>query len=452
VKRVFIKRLFWLILIPLLGGCKDSLVPTPWGVRFEEISTAPAASSELLDSVFPERTSSSPVAGLILRLKPGFRTLASDATLELFNRYQAVSLEGRSLSEAIAFHSKRPEVEGVFLNHRVRISEATVTPNDILFAEQWGPQAIHCPEAWAWIDSNPQLAAAVGAVTVGVVDSGVDAGHPDLAGRVTGRKFLTDSKGNPLEGTPDDFSDLCSHGTHVAGIIAASRNNLLGIAGVANFKILAVKTMDKDGSGSEFDIIEGIKYAVKNGARVINLSLGLSETMVNAPFMEALQYAAQATFSIPAGGVATGSLILAAAGNDGASVMAPATDPNAIAVSSTSQFAGTSPLNCWEFLSAFSNRGVKVEVSAPGGRILSTIPLGLAAAKGLDGQPYAYKSGTSMATPYASAVAALILARHPDWSAEQLRNKLRESVDDLGAPGRDPLYGFGRVNALKAIQ
>ncbi|HBN09552.1 MAG TPA: hypothetical protein DD435_13185 [Cyanobacteria bacterium UBA8530] len=447
------KRLFLgLLLIPLLGGCQASRVPTPWGVHFEEGQNAPVSSSELLDSVLPERTSSSPVAGLILRLKPGFRTLATDSTIQLVNRYQAVSLEGRSLDEAIAFHSKRPEVEGVFLNHRVHVSEPTVTPNDILFAEQWGPQAIHCPEVWAWIESSPQLAAAVGSVTVAVVDSGVDKDHPDLAGRVTGRKFLTDSDGNPLEGTSNDFSDLCSHGTHVAGIIAASRNNLQGIAGVANFKILAVKTMDKDGGGSEYDILEGIKYAVDHGARVINLSLGLSETMVNAPFMETLEYAAKATFPLPAGGVATGSLILAAAGNDGASVMAPATDPNSIAVSSTSQFAGTSPLNRWEFLSAFSNRGNKVEVAAPGGRILSTIPLGLAAVKGIDGQPYAYKSGTSMATPYASAVAALILAKHPDWSAEQLRNKLRESVDDLGAPGKDPLYGFGRVNALKAIQ
>lgn len=410
----------WPLLAFLLAGCQTSQnSPPPWSVEWEQgtIASRQSQQSELVDGR-PEQTApSTEAAGVILQLEPGAKPLSGYPCVDFKERYQFLPLGGKTLEAAMREYRDLPGVLAVYPNLRIRALE------DEYDSLQWGPPAISAPSASS-IDAS--------SVTVAVLDTGVDKTHPDLEAALSGMGGFNYSG----EGAENDWSDLHSHGTHVAGIIAATRGNNIGGGGVTNCKILPVKVLGVDGGTTE-SVMIGVKAAADAGARVLNLSLGFDFTTVNPPLHDAFQYAADRD-----------AVIVVAAGNEGASVQAPATDPLAIAVSSTSSYAGLNPLKPWEFLSSFSNRGEQIFVSAPGGRILSTIPVASASA---ELGAYGFKSGTSMAAPFVSAVAALILAQHPTWSATQVKEKLRTSVDDLGAPGWDPLYGWGRVDAGKAM-
>ncbi len=264
----------------------------------------------------------------------------------------------------------------------------------------WGYQA--------WVTNLPALwerSIDASAVKVAVLDTGVDATHPDLRGRVLpGKSFV--------QGEFPDV-DLVGHGTHVAGLIAATRGDGVGIAGVSStVRILPVKVMGP-GGGSVFATLEGIRYAVDSGARVLNLSLSTERTEVDPLFTLAIRHARK-----------RGAVVVAAAGNVGGRVTAPANSPGALAIAATRRDA-------FEDLASFSSRGEGIFMAAPGQDIWSDFP----------GQRVRALHGTSAAAPAVSGAAASLFAMHPDWSAEQVEQALARAVVPLGGE-----VGHGRLD------
>jgi type VII secretion-associated serine protease mycosin len=272
---------------------------------------------------------------------------------------------------------------------------------------QWALDATSFERSWPTTDGS--------GVVVAVVDSGVQANHEDLAGRVLDG---WDAIANRAGGTTDPNG----HGTHVSGIIAAVAGNDKGIAGAApGVRILPVRVLGASGSGYRSDVLEGIIWAADQGADVINLSIGGSGG--TSTYQSAISYA-----------VDKGAVVVAAAGNEaqrGNAPSYPAAFPEAIAVASTTSSGARS---------SFSNYGSYVDIAAPGSGVHSTTPSG-----------YESWSGTSMATPYVSAAAALVAARHPHLSPTQIRDLLERSADDLGDPGRDDYFGAGLVDPAGAL-
>ena len=278
-------------------------------------------------------------------------------------------------------------------------------------ALQWGFAEMRVDAAWS---------ASTGAgVTVAVLDSGVDATNPDLAGQVLpGADLVT--------GDGDGGADPNGHGTHVAGVIAARTGNDLGISSIApNAKILPIRIVDANGNGYLSTAAAGIVYAADHGADVINMSIAARATQV--ALAEAVAYAR-----------AKGVVVVAAAGNDratGSPPSYPAAEPGVIAVAATDQN---------DAVAGYSTAGSYVDVAAPGTNILSTFPV----AKGSD---FAYLSGTSMAAPQVAAVAALLKARDRSLTPDQIEQSVESSAVDLGSPGRDDDFGYGRVDAAAAL-
>jgi subtilisin family serine protease len=291
----------------------------------------------------------------------------------------------------------------------------TTSPNDPFYAEQYGLENtgqnggtvdadIDAPEGWSISTGAPT-------VLIAVLDSGIDYTHEDLSdGRVRtdiDRDFVNDD---------DDARDDFGHGTHVAGIIAAQTNNGIGIAGVMQqAQLLPLKVCDDQGRCTAEHIATALQYAMEQNARVINLSFsGLCSGIILDAIMD------------------TGAVIVAAAGNNEAAVNFPAALPTVIAVGATDKR---------DLLATFSGRGAQQELVAPGVDIWSTVP----------GNSYRELSGTSMAAPFVSGVVGILLAQRPELTNDQVRAILRTAADDLGAPGFDPQYGYGRVNLFTAL-
>jgi subtilisin family serine protease len=210
----------------------------------------------------------------------------------------------------------------------------------------------------------------------------------------------------------------------VAGTIAAKANNGTGVAGVAfNAQLVICKALSGPlGSGTTADVANCINWVHSKGAKVISMSLGGGASTT-------LQNAAAAAWE---NGGANGSVLVAAAGNDGDStVNYPAGYAQVVSVAATDNL---------DHRASFSNANSDVEVAGPGVNVLSTVR----------GGGYASFSGTSMATPHASGVTAVLWQLNPGSTAAQIRSKLDAAVDDLGAAGRDTSFGFGRVNLCKA--
>ncbi len=268
-----------------------------------------------------------------------------------------------------------------------------------------GVAQIKAPAAW---DSSRGLA-----IKVAVLDTGIDGAHPDLAPNYRGGISFV-----PTEGTPMDFH---GHGTHCAGTIAA-RINGSGVVGVAPSAYLyAVKVLSSTGSGQFSWIISGIDWCITHGIRVISMSLGGSsapsalETMCNTAWSKGL-------------------LLVAAAGNSGpgmGTVGYPAKYKNVIAVSAID----SSNAIAW-----FSSRGPEVDLCAPGVNVLSTAPSG----------GFQTMSGTSMACPHVAGAAAVTWGAHRLSNNETIWNLLASTADNLGSPGWDPEYGYGRVDVAQA--
>ncbi|MSP12505.1 MAG: hypothetical protein EXR62_06055 [Chloroflexi bacterium] len=316
---------------------------------------------------------------------------------------QVWSLPPNQMANVLASLRSENAVEFAEPNYLAYISGA---PNDASFAQQWALTKIQAAQAWDLGTGDPNI-------IVGVVDTGADFSHPDLAGKlVPGYNFVANSS-NPQ----DDHG----HGTHVSGITAAATNNGIGIAGVGyNVRVMPLKALSASGSGSHGDIANAIIYGADHGVRVINMSLGGSST--SATLQDAVNYAYN-----------KGVTIVTAAGNDNSSVPSyPGGYPNVIAVASTDSS---------DLKSSFSNYGSNISVAAPGSGILSSVV----------GGGYQAWSGTSMASPNVAGLVALIISAKPSLTNSQVRQIIQNSADDLGSPGWDQYFGYGRINAYKAM-
>lgn len=307
--------------------------------------------------------------------------------------------------------------------------------NDQYRSKQWGLDQIRGDQAWTKTTGA--------GVLVAVIDTGVDLGHPDLASKVvvrSGSDFV-DKKKN------DGPQDENGHGTHVAGIAAALTNNGTGVAGTApNAKILPVRVLDADGSGSTDQVARGVRFAADQNAKVINLSLGVLSGVDKVakiigeldPIYEAFDYA-----------IAKGAVVVVAAGNDSVPLCSePSGHLGVICVGA---------VDANRIRSFYSNGDATMTghyLVAPGGSaltcsgdIFSTYLRSKTTSCGTTG--YEALAGTSMATPFVAGVAALLSAQ--GLTSSQIIQRLTSTATDLGSPGRDPVYGYGEVDAARAV-
>lgn len=296
-----------------------------------------------------------------------------------------------------------PYVSYIQANQKVHIS--STVPNDPLYSNQTYLQQIQAEVAWGVVNQNTNT-------VIAIVDTGVDLNHPDLQDNlVRGTNYV-----QPLRPPQDDNG----HGTSLAGIIGAKGNNDVGVTGLLwDARIMPIKALDKNGTGDEHKLGQGIRYAVDNGAKIVLLSLGLYKY---SPFMEEIvQYAEEHDV-----------LLVAATGNDGRDVKYPAAYPSVLAVGGVDHN---------DVVVKDSNFGPEVDIVAPW-YVYTT---------SLDDEGYGYNKGTSMAAPQAAAVAALIWAKYPHLKPYQIREHIRMTAEDLQRPGWDMHSGFGLLRADKAL-
>src|SRR5215212_8020260 len=336
-------------------------------------------------------------AGVARELVPGSAT------------YRLRVRPGSDLPALIDELSANPDVAFAEPNH---IRTMMRTPNDPVLAQQWALRDIHAYEAWDITTG--------GDVTIALLDTGVSGSHPDLKNKLL--------RGRDLYNNDDDASDDEGHGTYTAGVAAASTDNGTGIAGICwSCKILPVKVLGSRGQGDDATIAAGIRWAVDQGVRIISMSLGgPDDTNV---MRDAVAYAHDHNV-----------LIIAASGNgqaEGNLANYPAAYPSVLAVSATNSTDG---------VTGFSTTGSFVDIAAPGVGLWSTLWL-----RG-EGDTYGVENGTSAACPHVAGAAALALSLRPDLTADQLAEVLEAGADDQGAPGKDPEYGYGRLNLLRTVQ
>ncbi len=270
---------------------------------------------------------------------------------------------------------------------------------------------------------------------VAVLDTGVAADHPDLVTplRDGSRRVLDGTSflyGDPANGTPGTI-DPQGHGTHVAGIISAARDNGVGGSGVApGATVLPVRVMNARGTGYSSDVAAGIRWAHQQGADVINMSLGAAGGEFPADVARAIDVATTTT----APGATAPTVVVASAGNDGPTGAAgwPARHPRAIAVAATDSL---------DRVASFSTRGDYVDVAAPGVAVLSTCRTG----------GWCSMSGTSMASPVVAAAAAVLRQAGPTRSPAAVEALLEQTAVDLGTPGADIDSGAGRIDLAAAL-
>ncbi|MCA0971498.1 S8 family peptidase [Halobacillus litoralis] len=328
---------------------------------------------------------------------------------------QAISEAGSTLDnltelQALSVSISDQALERLENNPNVEYIEKESSTSLMGRAAQWNVEAVHAPEAWA--DGYTGAG-----VKVAVIDSGVNADHPDL----DIEKSISFVSDNAETTTVDESSpmDQAGHGTHVAGVIAANfggeRVYDQDVAGVApDVELYSLKAIAKE-EGSTLDIIEAINWCIENDIDIINLSVGSGE---DTPlFEEAVNKAYE-----------SGILIVGASGNDGqgTDVRYPARYDSVVAVSSVDK---------QNELSSFSSFGPEVEFTAPGEPIVSTYE-----------DSYATMGGTSQAAPHITGFLALLKQKHPDMTVAQLRDELRKYTIDLGETGRDEKFGYGFVD------
>jgi subtilisin family serine protease len=278
------------------------------------------------------------------------------------------------------------------------------TPNDPFLGSQWHLPAIGATAAW-------DRTAGQG-VTIAVLDTGVDGQHPDLAASlVAGWNFFANVA---------DTSDVYNHGTGAAGAAAATMNNTLGVAGVSGLtRIMPIRIAGDTGSASWSAAAQGLTYAADRGVRVANISY--SGAARSASVVSAAQYMKD-----------RGGLVFVSAGNTGAA--STGTPVGSMIVVSATGSGGA--------VASWSTYGPVVSLAAPGVGIYTTTK----------GGGYVSENGTSFAAPVAAGVAALVMAANPGLTSGQVESILYATAVDLGAPGRDDWYGFGRVDAAAAVE
>ncbi len=371
---------------------------------------------------------------LLVKILPAFRRLG-DEIIRSHGLEKAGELEGLGwvvvkVPEGSTVREKALEL---FSDPRVAAVEPDlvykaldVQPNDEFFFLQWylrndgtfgnGSRAgadIEATKGWEYEKGSE-------AIIIAIVDTGVDYTHPDLEGKVI--------KGYDYVNDDDDPMDDHGHGTAMAGIAAAKTNNEKGIAGVCwNCKIMAIKALDAQGVGFTTNIAYGIRYAIKHGAKVINLSLGSA-------------YPSQALLDAIEEAYNSNVLVVAAAGNSGASVFYPAAySPKCISVGAT-DYNDQRP--------SFSNYGSSLDVVAPGVMIATTWPT-------WDQYQYVYISGTSASAAVVSGIAGVLFSRKPSLTIQDARKAILYTCEDINKdrfPGKDVYMGYGRVNLYQLLK
>ena len=323
---------------------------------------------------------------------------------------KAVWLPDRAAAEKLAIHPSVLRVDDDVVVEAIGKPAPSPQPAEIL---PWGITRIGADKVWIGNTADK--------IKVGIIDTGISNAHPDLLDNVAGGV-------NTINSTKS-WNDDNGHGSHVAGIVAAL-DNTIGVVGVGpDIDLYAIKVLNRNGSGFLSDVIEGIQWAVANNMQVINMSLGTGSDIQS--FHDAVIAAKN-----------DGLVVVAAAGNSGGSVGFPAAYEEVIAVSATDSS---------DTIAYFSSRGPEVDLAAPGFSIYSTYK----------GTGYATLSGTSMAAPHVSGVAALVLNtpvgvydanNSGTWNPDEVQKKLQNRAYDLNGVGFDELYGWGLVDAYNAVQ
>lgn len=420
------------------------------------VRMAPASSMKATLETVAARSG---VAGSALRLRPVFAGRAGALLASHgLDRYFLLSVPAERADAILTTLRQDQSVEVAMENHRYRLHGS---PSDPRLLEQWALRRIEAEGAW-------RLTLGSDSVIIGFIDTGIDFAHPDLApslyvnaaedlngnGRldpwpvgenrdgivgdldnrdqdgngyaddVIGYDFVDQTVANTgdwsiRDGVPDDEQ---GHGTTIAGVMSAVHDNGIGLAGIAPASpLMTLRAFDATGNAEDDDVAAAVVYAADNGVRVLNLSFG---DVFYSPLMhDALRYAR-----------ARGVVIVASAGNEGSGEPHyPSSYPEVISVAMTDSN---------DLRNELSNFGSQISIAAPGVEVLATAR----------DTSYRLAGGTSIAAPYVSGVSALVLARQPSWSPEEIRGVLELSADDLRPSGWDPFHGAGRLNARRAVE
>lgn len=325
---------------------------------------------------------------------------------------EALNIAKANLTQAeIESLKQRTDVVYVEPNGNYKLN---FTPNDPIYT---APGQYY----WSKIGANVALDINQGSgVIVAVLDSGVDLPHPDLNGQLVAGTNIVSPGNEPQDDT--------GHGTMVAGIIAAKTDNAVGVAGLApQAKIMPVKIFDGSGNTTDTNIVNGITWAVNNGANVINMSFG-SLGHVNSAVRDTIEWA-----------FGQGVILVAGAGNENSSTNEyPAAYPQVISVGATDSNDNRA---------AFSNYGSTISVVAPGVDIYSTTWMSNANPN----STYSYDSGTSFSCPQVAAAAALLKSKYPAITPGQAKYVIEKTARDIGVAGRDDQFGWGVLNMAAAL-
>ncbi|GLI40143.1 S8 family serine peptidase [Geobacter hydrogenophilus] len=350
---------------------------------------------------------------LIVQFKAGVHKANSDSVLKGAGAQEAedipqlrvkrIKVPAAARTKVKAALAKNPQVSFVEENY---LAEPTAIPNDTSYASQWHLPKIAAPAGW-------DISTGSSSVDIAILDSGVDPSHPDLAGKLLpGFNFVLNNA---------DTHDVTGHGTKVAGSAAAMGNNGAGVAGVAwKNQVMPLVIADSTGYATYSRMASAITYAADHGVRIINLSYGGSTS--SSTLQNAVNYAWN-----------KGAIVFASAANYNTSTpYYPAACTNAVSVSAT---------DANDAKASFSNYGPTIDIAAPGVSILTTA----------NGGGYASVSGTSFSSPIAAGLGALILSVNPTLTSAQVVDIITSNADDIGTPGFDQYFGYGRINVLKSL-
>lgn len=408
-----------LVASSLVAALAASVLPTPVGAAGVDRAADGGRGSTGVDRAADPATARA-ARRVVLTLAPGIAPASASAALAAdgLTIVSSIGEIGTVVADAGSAAGRDAAIARLEHDPRFAAAEpsqvyhATAVPNDPMLSSEWWLDAIDVRPWWDWpTPATP--------VTIAIVDTGVDLSSPDLAPvLLPGKNFIT-----PGMQPQDDSTN--GHGSHVAGIAAAATNNGVGMAGVAaGARILPAKVLDADGAGNDTDVAAGIVWAVDQGARVINLSMdGAPMDPCPSVMTDAVAYARS-----------KGAVVVAASGNNGASVGCPARIPGVLAVGAVDKDGVV-----WQG----SDRGPQLGLVAPGVAIVSVKPT--------DSGGYGTLTGTSMAAPMVSGAAAILAMAAPSLSESAIRAALVSTARDIGPAGRDDTYGAGIVDVGKAL-
>ena len=374
-----------------------------------------------------------PSANLVVEVSTGaaFRAVRSiaerfGASVQFASEETGImSIGGWAGSQALL--SELSALEGVVSLSSEHKARAMFVPNDPLRSRQWALDMVNAYEAWDITRGNHS-------VVIAVLDTGIDWTHPDLEANMWsdedgyhGYNFISNNR-LPMDDNINSYDEngvwvpntYTYHGTHIAGVASAVIDNSVGVSGMAQALLMAVKVMNESGEGTDTTVSSGIRWAVDHGADIVTMSLGvegMSLTLTNA-----VNYASS-----------HGVVLVAASGNSGTSTVSyPAAYQNVIAVGAVDETGRRAE---------FSNYGTGLDLVAPGVQIYSTQA----------GSSYQYLSGTSTAAPFVAGVIAMMLSVDPYLTPGEISTILNATAQDVSIPGYDTSTGWGIVDAFRAV-